>query len=79
MSGKARDTVFLAFGMTTAAIQYVAYAIWQVDPNLVLLSLSIGCMLGATVLSRLLDALLSRIFGVKLNDPPNNRNDDDDE
>jgi hypothetical protein len=76
MSGKARDTAFLAFGMTTAAIQYVAYALTQVKPNLLLLGLSVACMLGATVLSRLLDVILIRLFGVE-SDRFNSRSNDD--
>ncbi len=55
----ARDTALLAFGIGTGLIQYAAYALAEVPPNLWLLGVSVACLLGSTVLSRVLDAVLS--------------------
>jgi hypothetical protein len=64
VSGEQRDTALLAFGVLLACWQQAAYTLGGVEPNLLFLVLSVGCLLGATVLSTVIDILLSFIPGV---------------
>jgi hypothetical protein len=60
--GNARDNYLFALGVTLVALQVVGYYVLEIKPNIGFLVVSVGCLLGSTVLSRALDGLLGGLI-----------------